>query len=202
MVSSVLCFPTKSSGMIHQGVCNIFKIPLLLFSRSQQGCAFFSGVELFAVENKQSLFLWFLTSLWDMVPSRKPAVPVWESASAFMLSCRLCWINEVLQYYREKGAWRNREWDHTAGIDRRGFISCHIVHSGCVWNQICYNNRNPLMETCISDPNPCFTKLWDLRVPIWRRELANLSIWGDLTASPGRSCWEDGGFDRCYKKII
>lgn len=41
MVSSELCFPTKTSGMIHQGVWNIFKIPLLPFSHSQRGCAFF-----------------------------------------------------------------------------------------------------------------------------------------------------------------
>lgn len=92
--------------------CEIYsKSHCCLFSHSQRGCAFFSGVELFAVENKQSLFLWFLTSLWDMMRSRKPAVPIWESASAFVLSCRLCWINEVLQCYREKGdvkKWRVR----------------------------------------------------------------------------------------------
>lgn len=53
------------------------------------------------------------------------------------------------------------------------------------------------METGILGPNPCLTKLWDLRVPSWRRELANLSIWGDLT-SPDCSCWEGGGFDKGY----
>lgn len=128
---------------------------------------------------------------------------LFQSESLPLPSCSLVDCVESMKYcntIEKRGVWRNREWDHTAGIYRRGFISCHIVHSGCVWNQICYNNRNPLMETCISDPNPCFTKLWDLRVPTWRRELANLSIWGDLTASPARSCWEDGGFDRCYRK--
>jgi len=41
--------------------------------------------------------------------------------------------------------------------------------------------------------------LWDLRVPTWERGLTNLSIWGDLTASPG-FFWEGGGFGRCYGK--
>lgn len=38
------------------------------------------------------------------------------------------------------------------------------------------------METGIPGPNPCLTKLWDLGVPTWGRELANLSICGDLTS--------------------
>lgn len=101
---------------------------------SQQGCAFFSGLELFAVENKQSLFLWFLTSLWDMMPSRKAAVLIWELP---LPSCSLVDCVESMKCcntVEKRGVWRNEEGDHTEGIYRRGFISCHMVHSGCVWN--------------------------------------------------------------------
>lgn len=55
------------------------------------------------------------------------------------------------------------------------------------------------MKTWIPGPNLCFTMLWDLRVPTWRRELANLSILGDLI-SPDHSCWGGGGFDKCHGK--
>lgn len=88
MIFSVLCFSTKYSGMIHQEVWNIFKIPPLLFSHSQQGCPFFFLMWSCLLLRISSLS-WFLASPWDMMPSRKPAVPIWESASAFMLSCRL-----------------------------------------------------------------------------------------------------------------
>lgn len=130
---------------------------------------------------------------------------LFQSESLLLLSCSPVDCIESMKCYNateKRGAWRNEEWDHTAGIYRRGLISCHIVHSGCVWNQICYHNRNPLMETWISDPNSCFTVVWDLRVCTRRRELTSLIVWGDLTASPGCSCWGDGGFDKCYGKNI
>lgn len=43
--------------------CEIYSKSHCCLFLSQQGCAFFSGLELFAVENKQSLVLWFLASL-------------------------------------------------------------------------------------------------------------------------------------------
>lgn len=113
--------------------CEIYSKSHCCLFLSQQGCAFFSSLELFAVENKQSLFLWFLTSLWDMMPSRKPAVPIWELP---LPSCSLVDCVESMKCcntVEKRGVWRNEEGDHTEGIYRRGFISCHMVHCGCVW---------------------------------------------------------------------
>lgn len=71
---------------------------------------------------------------------------LFQSESLPLPSCSLVDCVESMKCcntIEKRGMWRNEEWDHTAGIYRRGFISCHIVHSGCAWNQICYNNRNP-----------------------------------------------------------